>query len=255
MGPLRASYRISQSLRAAVALTEPITTVLLSPLVVDLYSHAELTLSCNKQYLMFVEFVFVVITICSFLALSVCMSRIIRLLPKANSDIAKSLKNAFFITSILNLVMTLVFLSGLSRDLPSDEMDNESCQYWSMAQMARSIGLKPLIPQVVVCIIILLSSTFFCINRQRTVISANEDSTDQNIAKGIVLPLLSTLLFQVFYFMLRLSMSRCMCGWFTLVSWRMGTTLELCWIKSILVITLQILYAFYLRRRHTSSLS
>ncbi|XP_046354694.2 uncharacterized protein LOC124134093 [Haliotis rufescens] len=249
------SYRISQSLPVALALTEPITTVLLSPLLVDLYSRPEVILSCNKHYVLFVDCVFVITTICSLLAVAFCMSNIIRLSPRTNKDIVKNLKSAFVITSVLNLVMTWTFLSGISRDEPSDEMDDESCQYWSMKQMARSIGLKSLIPQVVMCITILLSSTFLCLNRLKTGISEEgKDSSNQNIAKDIVLPLLSTLLFQVFYFILRLSMSRCTCGWFTLLSRRMGSTLELCWIKSMFVVSSQILCTFYLRRREQSHL-
>lgn len=251
-----------QSFSLCLAVAEPITAVLTSPLIVDLYSSLLLPESCTRHHILFTCFLFAAITVCSTVVLYVGVHNLdnkplgvhnldnkplgVRNLDNKplgvrNLDnkpllttmgLTSNLNYALVVMTLQNIVSTQIFLFGLFVDETHDNADVKHCTASVRVLMAHSTGLRALIPQSLLCLVLVIFSIFAIYYRTSSQIV---DEFPTSTPSGTFFHIFSTLMFQILYYMLRFTFMYCACSWYGLLDTRMAATLNFTCLKSFVI--------------------
>ena len=152
-----------------LAIIDPITSVLVYPLIADLFPQYSLALACHASYVSFVFVFKFCITFSSLILLYQCIKQIIRITECRDSVSCFRLNHLYLLVIIWNALFSYVIISVSMRNDELPEMTSEDCLPVRTDDSFVWAGLKALLPQCLVLSLVIVIAMAFLISKQSSV--------------------------------------------------------------------------------------
>ncbi|XP_041363231.1 uncharacterized protein LOC121378910 [Gigantopelta aegis] len=199
----RWTFSFNQSAAIVISLVEPITTVFIYPLIVDIYLAGSLVKTCDVMYTILVHLLLLAITLASLCAMKFGMENICQLHSSFEGK-KQSLFFTFSICAVWNVLFTIYIMVFHNHwALVESYVPHNMTTPPVKIEAVFSPALKILIPQISLLFSVLVVATAMSVCRPTW------KASDKATLKKIWIYLLMSLLFQTIYMTSRLAFWHC----------------------------------------------